>query len=114
MNQDQSLNEFDLPLIHPVQRAIERGITHPYPLTVIRAVEAAVNEKIDDLVERVMTLPDGKVIWRFRMENDGLFYAICTGQRPVVVLTVITQEMLRAYRRRRKMLKRTRSATWDI
>lgn len=96
------------PMIHPVQRAVERGITHPDPLAIVRAIERAVNLQMSEFVERVLRLPDGNVIWRFNVEADGIFYAICTPAPNAQVLTIITQEMLRGYRRRRKVFRRTK------
>lgn len=94
------------PQMHPVQRAQERGITHPDPVAVIRAIELAVDKQMDDLVQRVLRLPDGNAIWRFKVEPDGLFYAICTPAPGAKVLTILTQEMLKGYRRRRKLRRK--------
>ncbi|KEP68828.1 hypothetical protein DL1_08635 [Thioclava dalianensis] len=92
--------------IHPAQRARERGITSVDGLTLVRAIERAIRAKDDKLVERVMPAAGGGFIYRFRVPVEGIFYAI--SEEHGRVRTIITQEMLRYYKRRRRFSKKKR------
>ncbi|KJZ31224.1 hypothetical protein TW83_09875 [Paracoccus sp. S4493] len=93
---------------HAVQRARERGIISVDPAIVIRAVEAALKAGSDGLVHRVMKAKDGRDIWRFRVDPDGLFYAVVE-PKSLRVVTIYNQEMLRGVKRSRKAMKVIRS-----
>lgn len=89
---------------HWNQRCRERGVTSVCPNALRLELEAAIRCGDDTKVQFVMSVPalsgDGNRIYRFYVPDDGIFYAMATPGG--TVMTLLTQEMIRTYKRIRR------------
>ncbi len=100
MKHQISLHHFD-------QRCLERGIAS-IPGPILRAnIERAIKGGRDDLVSFVMWAAKDSDIWRFRVA-EGFFYAV-VDKAASACKTVLTQDMLKWHKRKRRSMRISRS-----
>ena len=100
---------------HFTERAAARGLSgFGYDLQFDLAMAISDPIRWHEFVEPVMPAPGGAHIWRFRAVPDEFHYAVACAnpERPhgVAVMTVLTEEMMQAYKigRRKKSKKKQR------
>lgn len=92
----EQVRKYDGHLLNRIDERIGNGID-PIRLKSDLVKALIEPEKYHEYVERVKRLRDGASIWRFRVLNDCVHYVIASEEGNP--MTVITQKMLRRYKR---------------
>lgn len=84
---------------HFVKRWNERGDGSIDGMTLGRAIQWAIQNEREDLVERMFHLNSDRYLWRFRSVGGAYFFAVI---RDTVPLTVLTRDMMKYIKQGRR------------